>query len=520
MLDQKKNDKPPSPKHWLKWLILTIAGLVVVVIGIITLMSRGGQEDSQAPTAVVMRGDMLISVVEGGELESERRKIISNELRWPVIIREVVDEGTVVKKGQIIIEFECKELLDAIVQEELQVTTAKNSYAQAKQSLALKKEEMANKVLKAKRTLEEAQEDRKRYLQHEHKILTFEKDSAVKSAEEDLKIAQNSLKSKEDINEKMKEDSPYSKVEIQVDKLKVQRLDNTLRKNKLEKEKFENYDHPRKKLNLVSGVGDAKLALKRANLEATGQLLISKADMLAKKRKLDMREKKLKELREDETKLIVKAEKEGLVVYQTGRGYRGRSTDIVIAKGEKINSRQQLMMIPDMSTIQIKTKVYEAVISKVKPGLEAFIRLDISPNKLFKGKVKKVAPLPNSQNRWLTPDIKIFDVVVTFDKKPKDLKPGMTCQVELVLDRLADALYVPLAAVFTDEDKIICYRPDTNEPVEVEVGETTDTHAQILSGLAEGDEVLLIKPSPQAVKEKGNGKKNEAEAPISGGPGA
>lgn len=519
MSDQKKTNELLSQILNRKWLILAAVGLVVIVGLVIALTISDDDADSQTPTAVVIRGPMVISVTEGGELESERRKIISNELRWPVIIREVVDEGTVVKKDQVIIEFECKELLDAITEEELRATTAKNNHAQAEQNLQLKKEEMANKVLKAKRTLEEAREDRDKYNDHEYPILVFERDSAVISAEGNLEIAKKSLQSKININKKMKEDSPYSSSEIKADTLKVQGLENTLEKNKLEKKKLDEYDHPRRLRDLEAGASDAKLASKRAKLEAKGQLLNSKSDVQAKKRTLDMRVKKLKELREDEKKLIVKAEKEGLVVYQTGRRGR-RPTDVVIAKGEKINPRQQLMMIPDMSTIQINTKVYEAVIQKIKPGLEAFIRLDISPNKPLKGKVKKVGVLANSQRGWLNPGLKTYTVIVTFDEKPIDLKPGLTCQVELVVERLVDVIYVPIASIFTEEDKIICYRADTNEPVEVKIGGMNDTHAQILSGLAEGDEVLLVKPGLQAVKDNRNGEKNKKKTPLNGGSGA
>ncbi len=514
MSEQKKNSRFLTFLRKRKWLILGLAGLAVVVAIIMAMTSGGEEELSQTPTAVVTRGPMLISVTEGGDLESERRKIISNELSWPVIIREVVEEGTVVKEGQTIIEFECKELLDAIVEEELQTTTAKNSFEQATQNFELKKEEMDNKVLQAQRSLEEAEEDQNRYIKHEYPILNFEKDSAVKSAEEDLAIAKNSLESKQNINQKMKEDSPYSAAEIRADQLKVQRLENTLRKSELEKKKLDLYDHKRKLRDLEAAVSDAKLALKRAKLEAQGQLLISEADVMAKKRTLDMRNKKLEELREDEKKLIVKAEQEGLVVYDTGNR---RNTEIVIAKGEKINPRQQLLMIPDMSTIQIKTKVYEAVISKVKPDMEAFIRLDIAPNKPIKGKVKKVAVLPNTQNRWLNPDLKIFDVVVTFDETPTDLKPGMTCQVELIIDRLPDAVQIPIASIFTLEDKIVCYRAGSNKPVEIKIGGMNDTQAQVVSGLAEGDEVLLVKPGSQSAKE--NGEPNGDKTSTNGGPG-
>ncbi len=487
-----------------------------VFAGIAMALRPGLSDDnptSNGPTGRVVRGPLVISVTERGELESERRKVVSNELRWPVIIKEVAAEGTLAKEGQIIIQFECKELIDAIEREELDVTTAKNNHLQATQNLLLKEKEMDNNVLKAKRALNEAKEDRKRYIEHEYPIISYEKDSAVKFAEEDLSLAEGSLKFMKEVNSRPDLESPFTRNETEAAELKVKRFENNLKKAELELKKFKEYDHKRKLRELKEKVDDGTLALKRAELEAQKQLLIANSDEQSKKRRYEMREKKLKELREDEKKLTVKAEKAGLVVYNTGRGGRfGGGSEIVIAKGEKINPRQQLLIIPDMSTLQIKTRVYEAMIDQIAPGLPAVIRLDSKPDLSPKGKVSKVAVLPDSQRSWLNPDLKVFSVTVKFDKIPEGLKPGMTCEVELVLARLKDVLSVPIAGVFTEQEKTICYhgRPGGVETVEVKVGRMNDRRVEIISGLAEGDEVLLVPP-----EEGTEAKKSEGAMPSS-----
>ena len=209
---------------------------------------------------------------------------------------------------------------------------------------------------------------------------------------------------------------------------------------------------------------------------------------------------KLAELREYEKKLNVIAEQVVLVVYRSNTGRR--ATETVVEKGEKINPRQRLMIIPDMSTLQIKTRVYEAMVKKAKVGLRATIRLDSNPDHVLYGKIHKVAVLPDSQNRWLNPNLKVFNVIVKFDELPEDLKPGMTCKVEMILAELENVLSVPIAAVFTEGDKTLCYRitDDGFEPVEVKLGGENDEYVQILSGVKEGDEVSLIKPGQKSAK--------------------
>jgi multidrug efflux pump subunit AcrA (membrane-fusion protein) len=171
----------------------------------------------------------------------------------------------------------------------------------------------------------------------------------------------------------------------------------------------------------------------------------------------------------------------------------------MVQVGEKINSRQQLMIIPDMSTLQVKTRVYEAMVDQVQPGLEALIRLDAKPDLPLTGKVSKVGVLPDSQNRWLSPDVKVFNVIVAMDQRPEGLKPGMTAQVELMLARLENVLSVPVAAVFTEQEKTYCWRPNGGKPemAPIKIGRTNDRRAEIVSGLEEGD-VVLLSPPPGA----------------------
>ena len=56
----------------------------------------------------------MISVNEPGEIRAHKKKIVANNLPWNVVIRERVDEGEQVKKGDLIIRFECKQLVDAL----------------------------------------------------------------------------------------------------------------------------------------------------------------------------------------------------------------------------------------------------------------------------------------------------------------------------------------------------------------------------------------------------------------------
>lgn len=456
---------------------------------------------------------LLVTVTESGELEAQRRRIISNELRWPVIIKTVAPQG-LLKPGETIIEFECKELLDAIVQQELAVTSADNDYTQARESRLLKVKEMANKVSNAAESITDAGENLKRYEEKGREIAISDAKRAIQLAEETLRLARKKLLFKQKANADPELNKPYSRNEIEADQLAVDRLELAWKKAESQKEMLEKYDQPKEIRKLNRAVTEAELDLDRAKLESKTQLLIAKSREEAKKATRDMKRDRLKEMREDERKLVVKTETEGLVVYNTG-GSRWRPSNVQVQVGEKINPRQQLMIIPDMSTLKVTTKVYEARISEVKPGLKAYITLDSRPDRKLTGRVDKVAVLPDTQHRWLNPGVKVFNVIVSFDENIDDLglKPGMGAQVELVLAHLTDVLTLPIAAVFTEQEKTYCYRVEgeTASPVVVQIGKMNNKKVQILSGLAEGDRVLL---TPPAFTRDGRRKPSEKPAPA------
>ena len=478
------------------------------------------------PTAVVTRGPMVVMLTKKGELRAERRTVISNALRWPVIIKQVVDEGTLVREGDTIIQFECKELNDAVIREQLDVTSAQNSHTQAEENLELRRKEMANKIRKAEQAIIDAEEDQKRYVEGDWPVKENQAESAIHLAQRDLTLAEAKWEFKVKTNKREDLNSPYSAREIEADKLSVDRLKLALERARSDKMILEKYTHPRELRKLKMGVEDSELDLERTRLEAKTQLRVAEALEAATKARLDMQTDKLEELRLEESKLLVKAERTGLVVYDTG-GSHYRPSEVSVEVGARVTSRQQLMIIPDMSSLQVQLRVYEAVINQVRPGLRAFIRLDSRPDLALTGKVSRVSVLPDDGGRW-SPDVNEYRVYVEFDKPVESLnfKPGMMGDVELELARLPDVLTVPVAGVFVHQGRPFCWRVAGGklERVFVKVARTNQARAEI-SGLNEGDVVLIAPPlKGQAPSDKEaspdeKGEPGKGPAPGQAGPG-
>jgi len=477
------------------WLI---AGAVVAVAcgGMILAFNYRDGDAQSLPSAKVERGPMVVSITEDGEIMAERQQVITNDLRWSVTIEYVWPEGKVVPKGKSVIRFKCDNLIDAAEEQELKSQTADNEDTAAQTNYDIK--ELDARVRKAKQGVKDAEADLKKYNEAIWPQERDDAEAAIQLAQRDLKLAEHRLQSKLKINADKDLNKPYSDNEIDAEKLAVQRLQLALKSAQTEKDILHKYTHPRQLRDFTIAVEDAKLEQTSAEAERSKQLKLAQTqkDYAAfnRKRQAD----RLTEYIEDrKTKLDVKAKESGLVVYETRR--RPWHRPITVAVGENINPWQQLIIIPDADSLVVRTKVYEAVRERVDEGLPATVRLDARAGKVLRGKVSKVAALPDSQNPWLSPGVKVYPTTVTFDEPLTglDLKPGMTCDVEIVLAELADALSVPIAAVFSEDEATHCFRLDEKgqpQRVSVKIGMTSESRAQILSGLAEGDTVLLVPP--------------------------
>ena len=122
--------------------------------------------------------------------------------------------------------------------------------------------------------------------------------------------------------------------------------------------------------------------------------------------------------------------------------------------------------------------------------------MDAFPDTLLTGEVTKVGVLPDSQNRWMNPDLKVYLTTLTIDSTCDWMKPGMSAKVEILVNKIEDCVYVPVQAVSAEGEKQICYvaRGMGPERREVQTGDFNDEFIQVKGGLKEGERVLLKPP--------------------------
>jgi len=211
---------------------------------------------------------------------------------------------------------------------------------------------------------------------------------------------------------------------------------------------------------------------------------------------------------------VIVAKKTGLVVYGGGNSegyfYGGQEQ---IREGATVRERQPIITIPDMKQMSVKVKIHESYIKKVAKGIKARIQVDAFPEEKLTGEVIKVAVLPDSQNRWMSPDLKVYVTTVSIDNTHDWVKPGMSAKVEILVKQLGNVVHIPLQAVAPKSGKQICYVVKGNkaEEREIEVGDFNDAFIEIKSGLKEGEKVLLNLPGSTGPENKNPSDQPKAE---------
>lgn len=265
------------------------------------------------------------------------------------------------------------------------------------------------------------------------------------------------------------------------------------------------------KLNLEQMRFEAKAEQQKAKLQHTkdslsfvqtledydSKIIIRKSELA--KMDIEIRQKKdnLLEAEKDVEKLTIKAENEGLIVYE-----HNWSTNSKFSVGDSPWSGQGIIKLPDLSKMESKTAVNEVDVSKIKKDQKVIITLDAFRDTSFVGIVGDVARLGKRKNRNST--IKVFDILVDIDGQSEILKPGMSTSNKIVINEVPDTIFVPQEAVFEKDEKhfVFVQSGSSFEERFVEIGDKSEDFIIISNGLKDKEVVALKNPNEEKTDQK------------------
>ena len=201
-----------------------------------------------------------------------------------------------------------------------------------------------------------------------------------------------------------------------------------------------------------------------------------------------------------------------------GKVWKGSGPE-KIRVGDEIWGGVNIISLPDLSRMQVKTYVNEVDVDKLQIGQPTTIKLDALPEPTFNGKITSIASLGREKEG--EKNVKVFDITVEIEEEDERLKPGMTATAEVIIETIPPRpqtqtdsiqtkasdeivaesapmpLYIPLDAVFERDGRTVVYRIVDGQPQEavVVLGKRNQDYVVIEDGLIPGDRVTLRDPT-------------------------
>lgn len=315
-------------------------------------------------------------------------------------------------------------------------------------------------------------------------ILDYEERLIVSNAELEKMLAQHELEM-EELN------ADYE----------VTRISHEITRMQLESAAHES-DIKRREIKL--NLDKADISLDRAKEQIENRRKIQIEEVKQKRLSIRQDEERLEEAHRTLDKLFVIAPAPGIAIIS-----HNWSTNNKFQLGDQCWSSQQLIQLPDLSTLKAKVNINEVDISKVTKGLKVQVRPDAFSDSTFTGYVATVANL--AQNKDNRSSIKVFPVEIIINEYNKNLLPGLTVSCRIIVDEVPDVKYIPLEALRVEGDKSYVFKKVVNgyDKVEVQTGRTNSDYVIVESGLDKDDKVALIDPTSLDKKDEKDEEKKD-----------
>ena len=439
-------------------LKVVIAVAMCAALGYLFLFlpgTTGDQNDfGEVLVHIVEEADFESVVTETGDIESASNDEVRCEVKSTTgsagtTILKVVDEGTVVKKGEFLVQFDDAALKLRLTEREIQVATdealviqAQSDHATAVETLGeyrdglflVDKETIESEVLDAQTLLRRAEGS----LEHTQRMFRkgFVPRLTLEAEQEAVAMARKV-------------------VQVAGTKLKVL-MDFTRGKT------IRQYT--------------ADIKKQRAILTATEHTL---------KLSQDRRDDLAQQIENCE----VKAPSDGRVVY--ANDYR---REFVIEEGAQVREGQIIIRLPDPTQMQVKTNINDSQVKKVRDRIGTPVRivLDVDPDLPIEGELVKVEPFAYPQ-RWHGAPIE-YGALVRVINPPSSMQPKQRVRVHIEVERQQDVLQAPVTSVVEREGKHYCLVKDEAgnwKPRSIAVGANNDSFVVVEGGLKVGDKVAL-----------------------------
>jgi len=276
----------------------------------------------------------------------------------------------------------------------------------------------------------------------------------------------------------------------------------------------------------VTAVKKARFDVETAKLDASKQEIVSKIEGAEANLKVADAEQKLHEVEEKLTadRAVNKATIESKVEASKKAAYDVQRAENALTKmtlpapaagmislismwhpggeapfkpGDRAWPGAPMAELPDISTLRVSARADETERGRLALNETVSAQLDAIPDRQFTGKIEQISTIATIDFSAGWPIPRNFNLVIALDQADARLKPGMTAQLTVVVDRVPDALTIPVEASFQKSGQTVAYVWQGSKFQErvIEVGRRSRDRILVAKGLSVGDRVALKDPT-------------------------
>lgn len=422
-----------------------------------------------------------------------KNAVLTSKVEGSNTIISIVPEGTHVKEGDLICELDSSILVDKEIQQQIAVTTAKSLLDTAQENVEIQNQQNASDIAAAELKQDLADLDYKKFIKEGG---DYDQQKGALVAQ--VTLAKDKLQQSEELEaytERLVKKGFKTQNELVSIRITKQSDTINLQLAKDQLNLLENFTRERTLRELEANAAEFRREVERVRLKAKSALNQKESDrdsrLLSHKIEID----RLERLQNQIKACKLYAPQDGQVIYVNQRD--GRSSDqVLIEEGASVRERQQIVTLPDLSEMKVNARVHESRISLMRTGLPVTVKVDAFPDETFRGQVSSVASVPSSTGSSYMRDIKEYEAVIRLlddEDKVSKLRPGLTAQLEVLVESRDDVLQAPIQSVLNVVGKPVAFviAGDRVERRDVEVGQTNERVIEIVKGMNEGDLVVM-----------------------------
>ncbi len=365
------------------------------------------------------QGRKQAPVLEQGVLESARTFVLVNPLPGQSKIVRLAPEGQAVRKGDVVAELQNAAAKSQLSQLQIQQAHTESRLVVVDKELSLARELSQSAERTSTLMLEVAELEKQNVLgaRGEHAVEVKSTTREVEAAEAELAFAKQMTEAANDADKSAKRAEA---------KLRMAQAQSRLGNAK---------DRLAMLLGPTKALREKAIELQMAETSAAAKTLIatrkqevfgSEAELVAVKQQMAVIKQQLDALKGQVKASSIAAPIDGVLLYETLSRARS-STAPIIGVGADVRERQPLVRVADPKVLQVRVRVHESKIRRVRVGQGCEVVVDALPGEKLKGTVKSVAKTP-VRGLWPNPDLKEYITVVSVEPL-ESLVMGMTCEV-------------------------------------------------------------------------------------------